>query len=94
MKKGLGKRMFTTQSMEFRCSFGNFNINFRELLVNICGNPVCVLLHVTMAPTEGFFHPDLLFSELVWLGYCEKSHEIFVFEVMDSSASSMCSMVH
>jgi len=93
MVKGLGQRMLSAQSREFLCNFGNFKINFRQLLVNICGNPVCVLPHVTMAPTEGFFHPDLFFSELVWLGYCEKSREISVFEVIHSSATSMCSTI-
>jgi len=69
MKKRLGQRMLSAQSSEFLCNFGNFKMNFMEFLVNICGNPVCVLLHVTMASTEGFFHPDLFFGEVVFLGY-------------------------
>jgi len=30
-------------------------------------------------PTEGFFHPDLVFSRPVCLGYYEKSREICFF---------------
>jgi len=81
--------MLNVQSREFLCNFGNFKINFREFLVNTCGNPVCVLPQVTMAPTEGFFHPDLFFSEFVCLGYWEKSREICVFEVMNSSVGQV-----
>ena len=67
--KRLGQRILNAQSREFLCNFGNFKINFREFLFKTCGNPVCVLPHVTMAPTEGFFNPDLFFSEFVCLGY-------------------------
>jgi len=68
-------------------------MNFMEFLVNIFGNPPCVLLHVTTAPTEGCFHPNLFFSGLVFLGYYEQSREICVFEVTDSSATSLCSII-
>jgi len=50
---------------------------------------VGVLPDVTRAPTEGFFHTDLFLSWTVCLGY-EKSREICVFEVINSSATSMC----
>jgi len=64
-----------------------------EFLVNIFGNPACVLPHVTMVPTEGYFYPDLFVSGLMCLGYCEKSRVICVFEVINSSATSMCSII-
>jgi len=40
---------------------------------------VGVLPHVTRAPTEGFFHPDLIFSRHTCLGYYEKSRDTCVF---------------
>jgi len=51
--------MPSAQSQEFLCNFGDFKINFREFLINTCGNPVSILPHMTMAPTEGFFRPDI-----------------------------------
>jgi len=40
---------------------------------------VGVLPHVTRAPTEVIFHPDLLFSRPVCLGYYGNSRDVCVF---------------
>jgi len=52
-----------------------------------------VLPHVTRAPTDVFFHPGLFFGQPVCLGYYEKSREICVVEVINTSATSMCSII-
>jgi len=54
---------------------------------------VGVFPHVARAPTEGFFDPELFFGRPVCLGYYENSHDVCVLKVINSSATSMCSII-
>jgi len=55
---------------------------------------VGVLLHVTRAPTEGFFYPDLFFLVDLCVQVIMKNRVKFVFfEVINSSATSVCSII-
>ena len=55
---------------------------------------VGVLQLVTRAPTECFFHPDMFFSRPVCLGLIMKNRVKYVlFEMIDSLATSMCSLI-
>jgi len=55
---------------------------------------VGVLPHVTRAPTDVFFHPDLFFLVDLWVYVIMKNRVISVFfEVVNSSATSICSII-